>query len=103
MDTNIRHAGLLKFKTTVTEEEKQTFFEALKALKNISGVQKMEILKQISSNNKFEYGFPMEFANNKIYKAYNIHQSHDAFVHSFWLKHVEDFMEIDTMVMGGST
>ena len=98
-NTNIRHAGLFKFKTNVTEQEKQAFFEALKDLENIAGVKKLEISKQISPKNKFEYSFSMEFANEDIYKAYNIHPSHDAFVQNYWLNSVEDFMEIDTVQM----
>jgi Stress responsive A/B Barrel Domain len=97
MNTNIRHAGLLKFKTSVTQEEKQVFFIALKNLEQIEGVEKMEISKQISPKNTFEYGFSMEFAHEDIYKAYNVHPSHDAFVQNYWLKYVEDFMEIDTV------
>jgi Stress responsive A/B Barrel Domain len=99
MKTNIRHAGLLKFKSTVTAQEKQAFFIALKNLEHIKGVEKMEISKQISSKNTFEYGFSMEFANEDIYNAYNIHPSHDAFVKNYWLKYVADFMEIDTVSM----
>lgn len=96
-NTAIRHSGLLKFKTNVTAEEKQAFFIALKDLEQIGGVEKMEISKQISPKNEFEYGFSMEFADEDIYKAYNVHPSHDAFVKNYWLKYVEDFMEIDTV------
>ncbi len=103
MNSNIRHAGILKFKSTGTEQEKRTFFIALKDLEQIEGVQKMEIFKQISPKNKFEYGFSMEFANSEIYQAYNVHPSHDAFVQNYWLKYVEDFMEIDTMEMDVET
>jgi Stress responsive A/B Barrel Domain len=64
MDTNIRHAGLLKFKSTITEEEKQAFFIALKDLEQIEGVQKMEISKQISPktllNTVFQWNLPMK-------------------------------------------
>ena len=98
MNKNIRHAGLLKFKTDVTAEEKQAFFKALQDLEQIGGVQKMEISKQISSKNKFEFGFSMEFADESIYKAYNIHPLHNAFVQNYWLKYVADFMEIDTVL-----
>ena len=97
MTTNIRHAGLFKFNPNVTEQEKHAFFKALKDLEQIEGVQKMEISKQISSKNPFEYAFSMEFANADIYQAYNIHPQHDAFVQNYWLKYVEDFMEIDTV------
>lgn len=99
MNSNIRHAGLLKFKNTVTESEKLAFFKVLKNLEQIEGVQNMEISKQISPKNKFEYGFSMKFANEDIYKAYNVHPSHDAFVQNYWVKYVEDFMEIDTVEM----
>ncbi|MBL7817902.1 MAG: Dabb family protein [Saprospiraceae bacterium] len=99
MNINIRHAGIFKFKTNVTDQEKQAFFTALKNLEQLEGVQKMEISKQISTKNAFEYGFSMEFANDDVYEAYNIHPQHDAFVKNYWLKYVEDFMEIDTVQM----
>jgi hypothetical protein len=99
MNKNIRHAGLLKFKTDVTVAEKQAFFKALQDLEQIEGVEKMEVSKQISPKNKFEYGFSMEFANEGIYKAYNVHPQHDAFVQNYWLKYVADFMEIDTVLL----
>lgn len=99
----IRHAGLLKFKDSITAEEKHAFFIALKDLEQIEGVEKMKISKQISPKNKFEYGFSMEFADVGIYKAYNVHPQHDAFVQNYWLKYVEDFMEIDTVQMGVNT
>jgi Stress responsive A/B Barrel Domain len=102
MNNNIRHAGLLKFKADVTELQKLAFFKALKELEQIKGVKKMEISKQISPKNSYEYGFSMEFANDEIYKTYNVHPSHDAFVQNYWLKYVEDFMEIDTVQMDNS-
>jgi Stress responsive A/B Barrel Domain len=99
MNKNIRHAGLLKFKDNVTAEEKHAFFIALKNLEQIVGVEKMEIFKQISSKNKFQYAFSMEFAHEDTYQAYNIHPKHNDFVQNYWLKYVEDFMEIDTVEM----
>lgn len=96
MNTNLRHAGLFNFKASVTEAEKQAFFAALKDLETILGVQKMEISRQTSPKNKFEYGFSMEFGDEDIYSAYSIHPKHDAFVKNYWQKMVEDFMEIDT-------
>jgi CMP-2-keto-3-deoxyoctulosonic acid synthetase len=99
LNLNIRHAGLFTFKTNVTEQEKRSFFSALKDLEQIESVKKLEISRQISPKNKFEYGFSMEFANEDIYKAYNIHPQHDAFVQNYWLKYIEDFMEIDTILI----
>jgi hypothetical protein len=90
---SIRHAGIFNFKPTVSESQKHEFFVALK---EINGVEKMEVSHQISSKNKFKYGFSMEFASNEIYLAYSIHPQHNAFVKDFFIPFVEDFMEIDT-------
>ena len=93
---SIRHAGIFNFKATVSESQKHEFFIALKALEEISGVEKMEVSRQTSTKNKFKYGFSMEFASNEIYRAYSIHPQHDDFVKDFFIPLVEDFMEIDT-------
>lgn len=93
---SLRHAGIFKFKPTVSESQKHEFFVALKALEEINGVEKMEVSRQTSSKNKFKYGFSMEFANNEIYQAYSIHPQHDAFVQDYFIPLVEDFLEIDT-------
>ena len=93
---SIRHAGIFNFQPTVSESQKHEFFVALKALEEISGVEKMEVSRQTSTKNKFKYGFSMEFASTEIYQAYSIHPQHDAFVKDFFIPLVEDFMEIDT-------
>ena len=93
---SIRHAGIFNFKAMVSESQKHAFFVALKALEEISAVEKMEVSRQTSSKNKFKYEFSMEFASNEIYQAYSIHPQHDAFVQNFFIPLVEDFMEIDT-------
>ncbi len=92
----IRHTGIFNFKAEVSEEEKKVFFSALKNLESIAGVMNMEIAKQTSAKNKFDYAFSMQFLNVDDYAAYSIHTQHDAFVQIYWLKYVEDFMEIDT-------
>lgn len=92
----IRHVGIFNFKAEVSEEEKVSFFSALKSLESIAGVINMEIEKQTSAKNKFDYAFSMQFLNANDYAEYSIHPQHDAFVENYWLKYVEDFMEIDT-------
>ena len=93
---SLRHAGIFNFKATVSESQKHEFFVALKALEEITGVEKMEVSRQTSPKNKFKYGFSMEFASPEMYQAYSIHPQHDAFVQEFFIPLVEDFMEIDT-------
>lgn len=99
MNTNMRHAGLFNFKSTVTEEEKQTFFAGIKDLETIPGVQKMEVSRQTSPKNKFQYGFSMEFGDEDMYSIYLIHPKNEAFVKNYWSKMVEDFMVLDTEPM----
>ncbi|MHA8067465.1 Dabb family protein [Aquirufa sp. ROCK2-A2] len=98
MNLPIRHAGLLNFKSTVSEQTKFDFFLALKALAEIPGVENLEISKQISSKNQYEYGFSMVFESQEIYDAYSCHPKHDTFVQTWWIPNVEEFMEIDTVV-----
>lgn len=91
----IRHSVILKLKPELSSSEKQAFFEAVDNLATIPDVQKFEVLKQTSSKNKFEYGISMEFANQVQYDFYSNHAQHQAFIQNFWLKSVEDFLEID--------
>ena len=93
---SLRHAGIFNFKATVSESQKHEFFVVLKALEEITGVEKMEVSRQTSTKNKFKYGFSMEFASPEIYQAYSVHPQHDAFVRDFFIPLVEDFKEIDT-------
>ncbi|MEI7587230.1 Dabb family protein [Runella sp.] len=91
----IRHSVILKLKSGISAEDKQAFFDAVDKLAFIPDVQKFEVLKQISSKNTFEYGISMEFDMQEQYDSYSNHPEHVAFVQHFWLKNVEDFLEID--------
>jgi hypothetical protein len=91
----IRHSVIFKFKKNITEIEKQDFFTAGFQLSEIPGLENFETLKQTSPKNTFEFGFSMEFENYMIYENYNNHPYHNSFVQNYWLKMVEDFLEID--------
>lgn len=95
----IRHSVILNLKTELSLKDKQAFFEAVDKIANIPDVQKFEVLKQISSKNKFEYGISMEFDNQEQYDVYSNHAEHIAFIQNFWMKSVEDFLEIDYTVL----
>jgi hypothetical protein len=95
----IRHSVILKLKDTISVEEKQAFFEAVDTLSDIPGVRAFEVLSQISSKNKFEYGISMEFDNQEQYDLYSNHPAHVDFIQNFWLKSVEDFLEIDYVLL----
>jgi len=66
-----------------------------KLLGSISITEKFMIFKQSSKKNKFEFGFYMEFKNQKAYEEYNNHPEHVKYVKNIWLNEVEDFLEID--------
>jgi hypothetical protein len=95
----IRHSVILKLKSDISPEEKLAFFDAVDKLELIPNVQKFEVLKQISQKNTFEYGISMEFDTQEHYDSYSNHPEHVAFVQHFWLKNVEDFLEIDYEVL----
>ncbi|WP_435354862.1 Dabb family protein [Emticicia sp. SJ17W-69] len=95
----IRHSVILKLKSDLGLEEKQAFFDAVDKLAVIPNVQKFEVLKQISTKNKFEYGISMEFDNQEQYDFYSNHAEHQAFIQNFWIKSVEDFLEIDYILI----
>ena len=92
---SLRHSVIFTFNEGMTSDEKKTFFDEVRKLSTISGVENFEILKQVSVKNKFEYGILMEFKDNEAYQFYNNHPNHVAFVQNIWLKQVSDFLEID--------
>ncbi len=91
----IRHSVILKLKNTVSEAEKEAFFEAVDTLADIPDVRRFEVLNQISPKNRFEYGISMEFDNQTQYDIYSNHSVHVDFIQNFWIPNVEDFLEID--------
>ena len=91
----IRHSVILKLKNTISNEERQAFFEAVDTLADIPTVREFEVLNQVSAKNKFEYGISMEFDNQVQYDTYSNHPAHLDFIQNFWIPNVEDFLEID--------
>lgn len=91
----IQHSVILKLKSSISSEDKQSFFDAVDKLTKIPNIQKFEILRQISPKNKFEYGISMEFDNQEQYDTYSNHPIHVHFIQNFWINNVEDFLEID--------
>ena len=91
----IRHTVVFKLKYPKNSPEERDFLSAAKNLANIPGVQNFECLKQTSKKNNFDFGLSMEFASQKLYDEYSNHPDHVQFIQKYWLKYVEDFLEID--------
>lgn len=95
----IRHSVILTLKSSLSPEDKTQYFAAVDELKQIPGVQKFEVLKQISAKNPFEFGISMEFENQEAYDVYANHSLHVAFVEKYWAACVADFLEIDYQLL----
>ena len=91
----IRHTVIFKLKYPKDSREEKEFLTAAKKLSSITGVHHFECLRQTSKKNNFDYGLSMEFDTIKAYEEYNKHPDHAAFVQTFWIKDVEDYLEID--------
>jgi hypothetical protein len=90
----IRHTAVFRLKHAAGTAAERDFLAALAKLKAISGVEKFEILRQVSPKNEFTFGVSMEFADDAAYQGYNNHPAHVAFVRDRWVPEVAAFMEI---------
>ena len=91
----IRHTVAFKLVHPKNSPEEKAFLGAIVKLAAIPGVQNLELLKQTSPKNNFDYGLSMEFENAKAYEYYNRHPDHVAFVKTLWIPEVSDFLELD--------
>lgn len=91
----IRHTVVFKLKHPKDSQEEREFLKAIMKLSSIPGVHKFECLRQIGKKNDFDYGLSMEFDSRKTYDDYSQHPDHNAFVQTYWLKEVKNFLEID--------
>ena len=95
LSSGIEHTVFFKLKTASGSEAEAAFFDAAKQLALIPGVKNFKVLKQISAKNNFDYGLSMHFDSTEEYYNYNSHPQHVAFIQEYWMKNVEDFLEID--------
>lgn len=91
----IQHSVIFKLKYAAGSAEESEFLAAAAELESIPDVQQFEILKQVSKKNRFDFGISMKFENQELYDAYSNHPDHELFIEKYWLKGVEDFLEID--------
>jgi hypothetical protein len=91
----IRHTAVFRLKHAAGSAAERDFLAALAKLKAIPGVQKFEILRQVSPKSEFAFGVSMEFADQAAYTGYNVHPDHVAFVKGRWEPEVAAFTEID--------
>jgi heme-degrading monooxygenase HmoA len=97
----IRHTVAFRLQHPAGSAEEQDFLAANAALGDIPGVQRFEMLRQVSPKNDFTFGVSMEFADQAAYDAYNTHAERVAFVRDRWVPEVADFLEIDVVPLEG--
>jgi Stress responsive A/B Barrel Domain len=91
----IRHTVAFTLSHPQGSAEEQDFLEAAERLAAIPGVQRFEVLAEVSPKNSYRFGISMEFADRAAYDGYNEHPDHVRFVQERWLVEVSDFLELD--------
>lgn len=76
-------------------EEARFLADARTALTSIPGVEDFRISRQISPKSELRHQFSMLFADEAVYRAYDAHPVHVAFVAERWVPEVEAFQEYD--------
>ncbi|MGA9278620.1 Dabb family protein [Ilumatobacter sp.] len=91
----IQHTVTFRF---AEDAQVDAFWTRVDELREIPGVQRFAVLRQVGSKNDFTHGLSMYFESDVEYAAYNDHPVHVAFVAEAWLPNVADFLELDYVV-----
>jgi heme-degrading monooxygenase HmoA len=91
----IRHTVVFRLKHPLGSAAEADFLEAARRLARVPGVERFEVLRQVSAKNDYHFGLSMEFWDERAYRGYDAHPDHVAFVQNRWMPEVEAFMEID--------
>jgi heme-degrading monooxygenase HmoA len=91
----IRHTVVFTLAHAEGSDEERRFLEAASDLAAIPGVERFELLREVSPKNGYRFGISMEFADRDAYEGYNGHPDHVRFVQERWLAEVADFLELD--------
>jgi hypothetical protein len=95
LDGRIRHSVVFTLVHGPGSPEERSFLEALEGLARIPGVERLELLAEVSPKNGYRFGLSMEFADRGAYAGYNEHPEHVRFVQERWLPEVGEFLELD--------
>jgi heme-degrading monooxygenase HmoA len=91
----IRHTVAFTLAHPAGSDAERDFLAAAEQLAAIPGVERFEVLSEVSPKNEYRHGISMEFASRAAYEAYNEHPDHVRFVEERWLSEVTDFLEVD--------
>jgi len=91
----IRHTVAFTLVHPEGADAERDFLHAAERLATIPGVEKFELLSEVSPKNGYRFGISMEFADRAAYERYNEHPDHVRFVQERWLSDVGEFLELD--------
>jgi stress responsive alpha/beta barrel protein len=91
----IRHTVAFRLVHPGGSDAERGFLDAAERLATIPGVEKFELLSEVSPKNGYRFGISMEFADRAAYERYNEHPDHVRFVQERWLSEVGEFLELD--------
>lgn len=95
----IRHTVVFTPSADRGSDGEAVFLQALVRLADIPGVERFELMDQVSLKSDFRYGLSMEFADRAAYQGYNEHPEHVAFVRDHWQTAVVEFQELDFVAL----
>ena len=91
----IRHTVAFALIHSEGSPEERDFLDAAEGLATVPGVERFELLSEVSPKNGYRFGISMEFADEAAYARYNEHPDHVRFVEERWLSEVSEFLELD--------
>jgi len=92
----IRHVVLFSLRHARGSAEERAFLvDSERILTAVPGVERFEVLHQVSSRTDQDFCFSMEFADRATYDRYSAHPEHCDYVERRWKTEVVRFQEID--------
>lgn len=91
----IQHMVMFNLKHQENSLQEKAFFVQLQNLTLIPAVKTLNISRQFSQINPYQYVVSMMFDSQKSYHSYLKDQQHENFVRSYWLLEVAEFLEVD--------
>jgi len=92
----IRHIVLFNLKYDKNNLKAKMFLtKSRELISSIADAGNFEIFNQINEENRFDFGFSMEFKDKDTYQSYEKNPAHIDYSKKYWSKEVDDFMVID--------
>ncbi len=95
----IRHTVAFALVHSQGSPDERDFLDAAERLAIVPGVERFELLSEVSPKNGYRFALSMEFADRAAYARYNEHPDHVRFVEERWMSEVSEFLELDYVAL----